>query len=83
MPIVCIYKWMEVNMYNNQILDGHVEHVRQLFLDGKYNTNMHVFFLFCNKYLEVPTLNLTFNIYTSAYQFRISNKHKKNVVYFH
>lgn len=46
-------------------------------LDGKYNTNMRVFvFLFClflNEYLEVATVNMTFYIYTSAYQFRISN----------
>lgn len=43
------------------------------FLDGKYNTNMRVFFVCFYEYVEVPTVNMTFYIYTSAYQFRISN----------
>lgn len=51
---------------------GHMATHTSEFLSGKYNTNMRVFF-FSRVCFSVPTVNMTFYINTSAYQFRISN----------
>ena len=63
-----MYKSIDFNTHNKRISYGHVELHISAFWTG--NTIQTCVFY---EYLEVPTVNVTFYIYTSAYQSRITS----------
>lgn len=72
-PIVCIYTSIDFNTHNKQIFYDHVEYISA---PRTGSTNKHAFY----KYLEVPTVKVTFYTDTSVYQSRKTSCNEGKII---